>query len=133
MSGKSGRLRGKRNEKRLVRLLKQYIQGGKLSWLLSVERSTRDLDDIGIDVVVHTEKKPLFLQVKSSKKEAQRFRKKYYSHEGRSIAVVTITEDSKDKEILQKAVNLLTKMFYSTDTGSLVFRHDNDDWKAVDL
>jgi len=131
MSGTAGRLKGERNEEHLTQLLKETML---FPWMKNVDRSGWRNDSKGIDIIVTTTSgRKLYLQVKSSAKQAQRFRKKYKEKKyGNKIAAIVVFDGIEDKELLQRAYSLLEKMYFSTEDQK-VFTHDENDWEAVTL
>jgi hypothetical protein len=88
--------RGQVSERRLVDAVQnlatlgaQGLNTGR-AWITSVRLATKAEDACGIDVVVETDVGPLYLQSKSSPKEAQRFRQKKRS---RLIVAVVVPAD----------------------------------------
>lgn len=125
MSGYAGVLKGRANEGRVLRLIKTSA----LPWITSVGLAPEEDDQQGIDIQIFTDRKDLFLQVKSSPKHAQRFRSKYKNRGlDKKIAVITVLDGISDEYLLKKIESLLTKMYYD-DSDALIFMHEGDDWQ----
>ena len=108
MSGDEGAAKGLLNEQRLVDLLNS---GPRPSWLFRASKANEGMDQRGIDVEVFTDVGTLYLQVKSSSKEAQRFRKKYRELKHFvPISVVVLQDDKSLEDIRKQAFSLLIAM-----------------------
>ena len=70
--GRVGRARGRENEERLLAAVLSIV--GQTEWIRGARMGSPEEDRRGIDLVVDTNVGPLFLQAKSSRDAASRFR-----------------------------------------------------------
>lgn len=109
LDGDNGRRRGLRCESRLLRSVKER---SKLwpKWLLGVRRATPKEDEQGLDVIVYlAEIGKRGVQIKSSKKHAQRFRAK---HKGDEIVipVMLVNENEKESTLFLRFLDVIKEM-----------------------
>lgn len=99
--GHLGNERGRKAEVRLCKFVEQIavLPDAALGrpWVYSARLATREEDRRGIDVVVSTDVGPLYLQSKSSSKDAQRFRAKR-----RPILVEVVVAAAQDDTLMRR-------------------------------
>lgn len=119
------RARGRRAEDRVLGILNG---GSKPSWIDQTYKVDTYTDSIGIDLIVRSHTgADYYLQVKSSRKMAQTFRKKYESTYGRQypVAVIVAPPEKDTNTIRQQAFYLLDQMRTDT-TGRVIFTLPSD-------
>ena len=114
MKGKEGNRLGQEREKKVVEILSRE---DKLNWITSVYRGTKEDDANGIDVIVETvDVGKLFLQIKSSHKEARLFKRKYEKRDLEttpSVAVINVNENDKTEQLIHEHLRCLLKRMRS--------------------
>lgn len=104
--GRLGQERGLRNEQRVVNAFSDLCS--KPPWFAKIEKSEKELDRKGIDVVVYTDDVgKLFLQVKSSRQGKEKFISKYFR---KPIGIVVINHLDSDDTIRRKVLHELNKL-----------------------
>lgn len=98
--GHAGNDRGAWNERRVLNALSSEPP----AWVLETRAGTTDEDRRGIDVVVSTDVGPLYLQVKSSRKGAERF-----DPRGRMIGII-VAGDAPDEKLRRRALGVLGEL-----------------------
>jgi hypothetical protein len=95
--------KGKEAEKRSLEQIRSHYR--EMPWILRARHATKIEDAHGIDVVVHTkETGEFFIQIKSSFKNLDKFRRK---HPGDDIAGVIIREEYSDEKVWQEVKSVL--------------------------
>lgn len=110
MSGYLGRLKGKHNELRLVDLVNMLPRP---EWIQGACTTSEAKDKRGLDVAVITDVGPLYLQVKSSAREASAFRSKYKFRVNQGappVAVVVLSNGKSEETIRRQTFYLLSVM-----------------------
>ena len=100
--GPAGRDLGKWNEARLVAVVRSLA----LPWVLGVRAADAAEDRQGIDVVVETDRGVVHLQSKSSRGEANRWRRRHVGSRIRCIVMVTDRT-----EVVARALAALTAAY----------------------
>lgn len=102
--GRRGAIKGARNEVAVVQVLSGHE---KLpSWMGDVRACTEEEDERGIDVVVETDIGEIYLQVKSSYSNAQKFLRKWPQ---RNVGMVVIRPQDDRDTIFNKAMDAVAK------------------------
>lgn len=118
--------KGQKNEKRVLRILLNRKLRVLFPWFTGVEPANAEQDAMGIDIVVHTTEGTKYLQVKSSAKEAQRFRTKYPKQDRKKqIAVVTVRDHFDDYMLCKQAMFLINEMVNNPKTLIVRLPGDN--------
>ena len=68
---------GKEREKAALNALRYNQDGFLPEWILAVALGTREEDRAGIDIVIHTDIGKMFLQIKSSRRQVEKFLSKH--------------------------------------------------------
>lgn len=92
--------RGAWNERRVLHVLSSDVP----AWVRSARAATKAEDRKGIDVVVDTDVGMLYLQVKSSRKGAERF-----DPRGKMIGVV-VAGDASEKQLRRRVLGILGEL-----------------------
>jgi hypothetical protein len=111
VQGQLGVILGREREETLVSTMNKSSE--KPEWFQNSFRGSLEDDKKGIDVIVETDVGHLFLQVKSSKKEARLFRRKYEKRDKnqfKAVACVVFTKDKTNDLICEHAFHLLELM-----------------------
>ena len=125
--------KGKKNEKRMLRILRNRKLRVLFPWFTGVEPANLEQDGMGIDVVVHTTEGTKYLQIKSSSKEAQRFRAKYPKQDRKKqIAVVTVRDHFDDYTLCKQAMYLINEMVTKPKT-LIVKLPDDNSWENFEI
>lgn len=115
------KLRSPLSEARLCRLINESVER-KLCppWIFMARLANPDEDHRGIDLIIDTDKKPLFLQVKTSdvfKRVFNRRRELFQAH-GRHclhIGVIIVHDGRRDGEILRDTWHVLQDLRQQVD------------------
>lgn len=94
-----GIAKGLRNEQRALSAVVALM--GSHAWIEGARRCTREEDARGVDLVVSTSEGDVALQVKSSGREAERFRR---AHRYGPLVVVPTGDPERDMEIVLDAI-----------------------------
>lgn len=99
--------RGASAERRVLLALAEAVP--RTAWLKSVRRATADEDARGIDIVADSDVGKLYLQVKSSRQGAYRFRR-FRKRGPAVIALVVCAQSHTDDEVQRRVLTALGKV-----------------------
>lgn len=105
------RSRGQRTEDRFFEAMEVANRRQNHEWILGVRRATHEEDTHrGIDAVVKTDIGDLLIQIKSSEKGAEEFRKGPHFRRNKFIGVLVIRENYTSDDIRGKAHVILMEL-----------------------
>lgn len=102
--GRRSALKGARAEASVVQVLNNHER--RPGWLLESRACTEEEDARGIDVVVNTDIGEIYIQVKSSKSNAQKFLRKYPQ---RNVGMAIIRPQDDRETVYNKAIDAVAK------------------------
>jgi hypothetical protein len=129
LQGHAANRRGRHNEERVAAALK--AASGLLPWVSSWRAATDDEDRQGIDYVVHISMdgggtSTVYLQVKSSLVEADRFLRRNEISQRLPIAVIVVEDGSSDEGLLAQVSYRLNVLREHLTAGNLTSYHQRE-------
>jgi hypothetical protein len=106
--GKFALYKGKNAEERSLLAITSHYRDPELFWVVRARRATKLEDRKGIDIVVQTSDiGRLFIQIKSSRRGADKFLRE---HSGSKAAVVIVREEYSDAQVLRAVKRILLEL-----------------------